>query len=506
MPKILQTLQKLIFAIYARVSTDQQAEKGYSIETQLEACRKMAAALGATTVLEFIDDGYSGEFIDRPAMERLRTAISKKSIHTVIVYDPDRLARKLAHQLIITDEIEKSGAELKFVSVNFESTPEGRLFYSMRGAVAEFEKEKIKERTNRGKRGKLRRGKLVSAHRPFGYNLIDDMYVINEKEAKIVRLMYDMLVNQKLGTPTIARILNKMGVLTTQNALWSSSTVYKLLSSERNCGVHNALQWYNQKISLDKSIKIRRDKSEWIPVAIPAIISRELWEAAQKQLAENKVVSKRNTKTIHPLQGIAYCGICGKRLGVKYGRLSTYYWCLSQYGLNKRPCGARTVLTDILENSVWDIVADVCKSQKSINSYLRDYATKVPDNSGKLAELKKLEQNEQKLLKKRETAMRWFSQGIIDDNEIEQQLTELKNKLQQTASDKAQLQALLTTDIQPHRSGAEISEYFRANTYAGMDLQEKKDVLDYLLSRVEVIRTDTNQRGDCELDIRLHFH
>lgn len=76
----------------------------------------------------------------------------------IVIYDPDRLARNLAHQLIITEEIEKSGAKLLFVSVTFEASHEGNLFYSMRGAISAYEKEKIKERTTRGKKGKARTG------------------------------------------------------------------------------------------------------------------------------------------------------------------------------------------------------------------------------------------------------------------------------------------------------------------------------------------------------------
>lgn len=97
-------------AIYVRVSTDQQAEKGYSIDTQLEACRKCAMELGAENIEEFIDDGYSGGFIDRPELTRLRESLARKEIDVVIAYAPDRLARKMIHLLIISEEIVKAGA------------------------------------------------------------------------------------------------------------------------------------------------------------------------------------------------------------------------------------------------------------------------------------------------------------------------------------------------------------------------------------------------------------
>ena len=80
-------------AIYARVSTEQQAEKGYSISTQIEACQKKAMELGADTIKVYKDDGYSGAYLERPALDSLRDALAAGLHDTVIVYDTDRLAR-----------------------------------------------------------------------------------------------------------------------------------------------------------------------------------------------------------------------------------------------------------------------------------------------------------------------------------------------------------------------------------------------------------------------------
>lgn len=135
---------KIITAgIYVRVSTSEQAEQGYSIQTQIKACKDKAYELGAIDIFEYADEGFSGAKLDRPAMTKLRDDIRKDKLDIIICYDPDRLARNLAHQLLITDEIEKYCREgLIFVSVSFENSPEGRLFYSMRGAFSAYEREK----------------------------------------------------------------------------------------------------------------------------------------------------------------------------------------------------------------------------------------------------------------------------------------------------------------------------------------------------------------------------
>ncbi|WHY71204.1 recombinase family protein [Fictibacillus enclensis] len=135
-----------MIAIYARVSTEEQAKKGFSLEDQIKECRKKAKT---DEVMEYIDRGVSGEILDRHALTKLRNDVKDGLITKVICLYPDRLSRKLMNQLIITDEIEKRGVKLVFVNGEYTKTPEGNLFYSMRGAIAEFEKAKINERMSR---------------------------------------------------------------------------------------------------------------------------------------------------------------------------------------------------------------------------------------------------------------------------------------------------------------------------------------------------------------------
>ena len=114
----------MIAAIYARVSTDLQAEKGYSLETQVEACTKKAKELGADTIKEFVDDGYSGAYLERPQLDALRDGIADKLFDLVVIYEPDRLSREVTHLLLLTREIERSGASLEFVLTEYKNTPE----------------------------------------------------------------------------------------------------------------------------------------------------------------------------------------------------------------------------------------------------------------------------------------------------------------------------------------------------------------------------------------------
>lgn len=208
-----------MIAIYARVSTEEQAKKGFSLEDQIKECRKKAKT---DEVMEYIDRGVSGEILDRHVLTKLRNDVKDALITKVICLDPDRLSRKLINQLIITDEIEKRGVKLVFVNGEYTKTPEGNLFYSMRGAIAEFEKAKINERMSRGRKEKARQGKVMRNFQIYGYDYDKQQgkIIINE-EAKIVRLIFELFTQPNSmveGINGIAKYLTSKGIPTKRGA------------------------------------------------------------------------------------------------------------------------------------------------------------------------------------------------------------------------------------------------------------------------------------------------
>jgi site-specific DNA recombinase len=122
-----------IAAIYARVSTTDQADKGYSLPTQIEACLAWADREGYAVPEShrYVDD-FTGTSLNRPGLKRLRETLSAQLVHAQIVYDLDRLARKLAHQLLLTEECEQHGIPLCVVSMPLsDKTPESQLLVNV---------------------------------------------------------------------------------------------------------------------------------------------------------------------------------------------------------------------------------------------------------------------------------------------------------------------------------------------------------------------------------------
>jgi site-specific DNA recombinase len=204
-------------AIYARVSTKDQADRGYSLPTQHEQCLAFALDLGYVVEHVFQED-YSGVSLRRPQLTILRDLVRERRVKAVIVYDADRLSRKLAHQLLLIEELEQCGVELHVVTApDRKNTPEGRLFAHMQGVIAEFEREKLLEKTRRGREGRAKAGHAVYGRVTYGYCYIKDKpksshYEIHEPEAAVVRTIFMLYVEQGLSQEAIARKLIQDGI------------------------------------------------------------------------------------------------------------------------------------------------------------------------------------------------------------------------------------------------------------------------------------------------------
>ena len=160
--------------LYARVSTERQQERG-TIGSQLEALRAAARADGHEVIEEFIDNGYSGARLDRPALDRLRDAAEAGVLDGVLCLCVDRLARAYAYQVLILEELERFGVTVHFLEGPAPSDdPQATLLIQMQGVIAEYEKAKVAERNRRGKLYRARAGEIPFWKVSYGYRRVVD--------------------------------------------------------------------------------------------------------------------------------------------------------------------------------------------------------------------------------------------------------------------------------------------------------------------------------------------
>jgi site-specific DNA recombinase len=283
--------------LYARVSTDAQQKEG-TIRSQVLELKRQIAAAGDALVKEYTDNGYSGSLLDRPGLEALRRDVRTPLFDAVYFLDTDRIARDVAYQTIILGELLKYGKQIIIKGRDYVNNPENKFTITVLGAVAELERAKIIERTTRGRLHRLRLGEMSSnGHRIYGYHYVRKTQtapaalVINEEQAPIVRSIFEMFASGRFGLVTISRSLEEGRVPTRLGRpLWQRDQIKAMLRNETYAGTRHfnritrATEASREGRQVIRGRWVYRDRAEWIPVKVPAIVPRELFETVHDRL------------------------------------------------------------------------------------------------------------------------------------------------------------------------------------------------------------------------------
>jgi site-specific DNA recombinase len=445
-------------AIYARVSTDDQAERGYSLPSQVEACQRFAWQKGFDVAAVFQDDISGAKPVTRrPEGVQLQRAIDSGQVNSVIIYQVDRLSRDIVDLLTTVRDWLQTGVEIYSLDVG-QITSELDIVLVIKGWQGSDERKKIIERTTRGRDTKARSGRVVGVGTPpYGYIYQDGELLIEETEAQIVRMIYDLYINGdengKLVKMTeIASCLTKMGIPTPserykgkkKNAVagrWSDSSVYRILIAETYCGIlryGKLIGWAGQKG--------KRPTEEQIVIEVPAIISHETWQIAQERRAYNFKMSKRRAKRDYLLRGIIFCG-CGKHLVGTSGR----YGCTGRQHNSFIPtdCKEPKVPGWIIESMTWDYVMSLITSPEKFEEKLREaQAKELEATEPKYIELEHIqaliEQTEREADEIAGALPR--TRGLVAAR-LEQQAEEVERRYQALLTRQAELQEALTLEL-----------------------------------------------------------
>jgi len=322
----------------------------------------------------FVDD-YTGTSLTRPQLTPLRALVRQRLVHAVFVQDLDRLSRKLAHQLLLSEEFEQAGVALRIVTMpEGAHTPETQLLSNVRGIIAEYERAKILERTARGRRGRAQAGHATYGRRPLGYLYVKHVekgahYEVHPEEAALVLRIFRLYVEEGISRDAIAARLTAEGVPTYTDqrrtlpvCVWHPSSIGAMLRNTAYMGTlyEGKTQNLPGKSNPDKKTRHRRvPREEWIAVPVPPIIDLATFEAAQAQLARNKIQAKRNRKHAYLFtHGRLRCGQCGCAMtGLTNSKGYAHYRCSRAAHLDVvTPHTRRNVQATALEPVVWEAV------------------------------------------------------------------------------------------------------------------------------------------------------
>jgi site-specific DNA recombinase len=384
--------------LYARVSGDDRGKEGRNLASQLEMCHTYAQQKGYIIKAELAEDdrGASGAEIDLPQLSRVRKMARAGEFDVLVVRELDRLSRNLAKQLIVEQELKRAGVTIEYVLGEYPDTPEGNLMKHVRATIAEFEREKIVERSIRGRRNMVSQGKIMlhGNKPPYGYRTSEDgtTLVVHEPEARIVRLVFQWYTEgdeagKRLSSVKIACRLSEMQVPTWTDlhpgsggykkrpyGEWSPASILAMLHREAYKG-----KWNYGKHRPSGT----NNKEHWVSMEVPALVSVETWEQAQKQCKASKIMAPRHVKHEYLLRYLLSCKHCGRAVGALTctcgGKEYSYYMCYGRANHNVSP-GEKCLLpyfrADHVDAVVWEWVKSFLTDPEALIQGLEEQQAK----------------------------------------------------------------------------------------------------------------------------------
>jgi site-specific DNA recombinase len=456
-------------AIYARVSSDRQKEN-HTIASQLAALIEYAEGHGYMVPPEwrFQDEGVSGATLLRPGLERLRDLAAAGQLEAVLIYSPDRLSRKYAYQVLLTEELSRRGVEVIFLKSPCGNTPEDQLLVQFQGMIAEYERAQIAERTRRGKRHRAQQGSVnVLAGAPFGYRYVKKSeasaayYEVVESEAEVVRMIFDIYTREGLSIYAIAQLLNLRQIRTRTGApRWDRSTVWGMLRNPAYCGRacfgkteirarQRVVPWRQRNgLAGPDSRNHERPRQDWIEIAVPALISEETFLLAQEQLEKNKRHSLRRTIEPTLLQGILICERCGYsfyRTSTRSTRQKIYYYrCLGSDAfrhLKGALCDCKPIRQDYLDAAVWNEIIRLLEEPALIQTELNRRLEAARNTDPLRLRADSLQRERIRLTNRMERLITAYQENLINLDELRRRIPELRKQQQAVQSEVESLEA-----------------------------------------------------------------
>lgn len=438
---------KLKAALYIRVSTEEQAENN-SIPSQKERLEAYCKSQDWEIYDCFIDDGFSGKNLDRPAMQKLLHKAQEKEFDIVLIYRLDRFSRRALDVLRVVEEVfEPNQIFLKSATEPFDtSTIAGRMMLTMLVGFAQFERESIAERVKTNMLYKAAHGEWCGGNQaPYGYKNMDKQLVIVPEEAAIVKEVFSMYASGN-GLRTIAKSLNERGCRTRKGCMWSHTVIRNMLVNPQYAGY---MVWNRTQRKGTKTIK--RDKSEWIISKgnHEPIVDKKTFDAVQSLLESRGKMSMREASSDYVLSGLVYCGQCGHKYrgwyknAKKPGRKVRYYRCggYNQFGTS---CKSPSIQAPELEEYVLQELEKLEQNESALFHAYKHFQERDLGKKETLAAL--LKETKQTLASIGTRKQKWFNafeQGILEANDLKERINLLNNEKEECEKRLAELEASL---------------------------------------------------------------
>ncbi|XZH99047.1 recombinase family protein [Clostridium perfringens] len=497
--------RRKIIAIYCRVSTDEQAEFGYSIDEQKRLLEEWCKANDYIIYKCYSDRGISGKNIkDRPALKELLSDAKEGKFDMVISWKINRVSRKLEDVLKIVNLLEKNNITFKSYSEPFETdTPAGRMQFQMMALIGEFERGTIAQNVKMGMIAKAKTGNWCGG-RVLGYDLVPNnspeeekkgknKLEINEKEAEIVRFIFNEYSKGK-GYKAITNKMNKLGYKTKKGNNFSVGSIRDILTNPVYIGEirYNVRQNWSEK---------RRRNINPNPIRVKgkheAIIDRELWDKVQLILESKKGKPSRIYDGEYPLTGILRCPKCGagmvisrttNRLADGSKKRIAYYCCGNWKNKGTSVCNSNTIRVDKANEYVFKKIEELVSNDAMIKAVVKNINKERKDKvkpakrllSDIDKELKKLDKRKRKIFEA-------YEEDILTKEEFQIRKDELNEKIITLEEEKKQLLNTISEDVSeeiPYDFIKDILMNFSKILNSSVSREQQKKLLHMIISKI----------------------
>ena len=448
-----------MIALYERVSTDLQAEKGHSIEEQIDRLEKYAAALDLKGAKHYTDAGFSGANLERPALQKLIKDVKAGKIEKVIVYKLDRLSRSQKDTLMLIEDVFlANGCDFLSVCENFDtSSPFGRAMVGILAVFAQLEREQIKERMAMGKLARAKEGKFHGSRNvPIGYDYKDGELVTNEYEKiQVIRLFEEFVSGKPVNR--IVRELNEEG-FTTKYGKWTATTARSVLTHRTYTGFLTF-------------------RGEWYKGTHEAFFSDEMWEKSQEIFRRRRYDLEhqgvRCGKANSYLGGYLYCKNCGQKLIKNQCRKYAYYKCKGRRD-DPRLCRQKTWTVKEMDDLIFSEIRKL-----SLECPILPEQKKDGENIERDAIRAKMGEIDRKI----DRLLELYSVKDMPVDSLQEKIVELST---QKAKLERQLEAV--RDPAPSMTEKEIVTLAESldDAIAGGDVDDVRAIVSALISKIEV--------------------
>ena len=457
--------------IYARYSSAKQDEM--SIEAQVRACREYAVSKGYNVVKVYSDEAISGKGTKTAQRKQYQSMIkdsAKKQFDIILVHKYDRVARNVGEHVNLEMRLSENGVTLVAVAQDFGHSKEAKIMKTLMWSLSEYYIDNLSEEVKKGHREIALQGKHNGGYAPFGYDVVNQEYVVNPAESEYVKKMFDCAVH-KLGFTSLVEEMRLNSITGKRGRPMKYPQIYEILRNEKYTGLYT----YSPQEEPVRGQRRAKPNAIKIENALPKIIDKALFDEVQRIMNERK---QTGVKSDYLCSGLVYCGNCGAKMyGMtthRKGHEYRVFYCPEK-------CGTGTVSMDFVDGEVKLYLMNLLseKTQAAVGTALRDYSKneKSRVESFNAAVRVKAEEKQQQI----ENYMSALGNGVLPAEVV----ADIGVKI---ASLKNEIKTLNELPVPKDYTAKQVAEWMKSLA----ESTDEHQTIELLVERIDATKTEVN--------------